>query len=160
MDHTVSDVMQRKPAVVSPEWSVAELERAFFRHQCSGFPVVEAGALVGVVSRSDLVRRLAVERAREGQISDFFRESHALERGAADDFKRAEVAAIAERRRGCRVADLMSPADFVVTPETPIREAAALLVDHHIHRVPVVENDQLVGILGSLDLVGLLAKRD
>ena len=158
MATAASDVMQANPSVASPDWDVAELERAFFSKRCSGFPVVQRGELVGVVSRSDLVRRLAVEHAREGEVSDFFREFAPAEEGDEAAIRLGESRALAERLAGCTVADLMSPPTYVVEGDTPVEDIATLLVRHHIHRVPVVDAGKLVGIVSSLDLVALLAR--
>lgn len=158
MASTASDVMQREPHVASPSWDVATLERAFVAKRCTGFPVVGEGCLVGVVSRSDIVRRLAVEQAREGEISDFFREFGSPHTQDEASIRRGEARALGERLAGCSVADLMSPPTFVVEEDTPIETVAEILVQHRIHRVPVVAEGRLVGILTTLDLVALLAK--
>ncbi len=157
MPHTAADLMQPQPSVASPTWSVAELERAFFAEQCSGFPVVNQGELVGVVSRSDVLRRMAVDRSREGELSDFFREYVGPQLVDEAEIHREETRALAEHLAGWTVADLMSPPTYVVEDTAPIGEVAALLVQHHIHRVPVVSRGALVGIISSLDLVATLA---
>lgn len=158
MSRTAADLMHRDPSVASPSWTAAELERAFFSEQCSGFPVVRKGELVGVVSRSDVLRRMAADRSREGELSDFFREYVGPQLVDEAEIQREETHALAEHLAGCTVADLMSPPTYVVDATTPIEEVARLLVQHHIHRVPVVSNGSLVGIISSLDLVAVLAE--
>ena len=158
MATTASDLMQRDPSVASPSWDVSELESAFFAKGVSGFPVVRNGELVGVVSRSDLVRRLALKQSQEGVVSDFFREFGAPQAKDEAAIRRGEVLALAESLTGCTVADLMSPPTYVVQADAPVQEVAELLIRHHIHRVPVVADGKLVGIVSSLDLVALLAK--
>ncbi len=150
--------MQRDPAVALPEWTVADLERALLAHDCGGFPVVDQEVLVGVVSRSDLVRRTATERAREEELTDFFREFGPPRRDELSTL-RDEAHAIADHLIDCKVADLMSPPSFVVESDASVHDVAGLLVEHHIHRVPVVENGKLVGIVSTLDLVALLASQ-
>lgn len=156
MEKKVSQVMTRSPAVASPAWRLTELERALVANECSGFPVVRQGELVGVVSRTDIVRRTAIESAREGEVSDFFREFGSPERNERS-ILRAEARAVAEHLVDCTVEDLMSPPTFVVDADASIPAVAAVLVENHIHRVPVTENGKLVGIVTSLDLVALLA---
>ena len=158
MATTASDLMQREPSVASPLWDVAELERAFFAEGCSGFPVVRDGELVGVVSRSDLVRRLALQHSHQGMVSDFFREFGSQDAKEESSIRRGETRALAENLTGCTVADLMSPPTYVVDADAPVQHIAELLVRHHIHRVPVVTEGKLVGIVSSLDLVALLAE--
>jgi CBS domain-containing protein len=45
-----------------------------------------------------------------------------------------------------------------VRPDDSLAEVAGLLIDKHIHRVPVVEDDRLVGMVSSLDFVRLFAE--
>jgi CBS domain-containing protein len=52
----------------------------------------------------------------------------------------------------------MAPSPTTVSADQPLREVAQMLVDQHIHRVPVVEGERLVGILTSLDVVRLVAE--
>jgi CBS domain-containing protein len=44
-----------------------------------------------------------------------------------------------------------------VGPDASVEEVAKLFVEHGFHRVPVTEGDALVGVVTSLDLVGLIA---
>lgn len=52
-----------------------------------------------------------------------------------------------------RVDQLMTKNVITVTPETPLRDVAALLAEKGISGVPVVENDQLVGVVSEADLL-------
>lgn len=55
-----------------------------------------------------------------------------------------------------RVKDVMTTPVVTLRPETPIKEAAALLVRHGISGAPVVgENEELVGIVSECDLMVL-----
>ena len=73
---TARDLMQSPVRTVRPEMSLADLERTFLEAGYSGFPVVDGGKLVGVVTRSDVVRRLSVEQNVGEMISDRHRCSH------------------------------------------------------------------------------------
>ncbi|HEV8163170.1 MAG TPA: FAD-dependent oxidoreductase [Actinomycetota bacterium] len=53
------------------------------------------------------------------------------------------------------VRDLMSSPVLTVAPGAHLKEVADLLVRHEISAVPVVERDQLVGIVSEADLVPL-----
>jgi CBS domain-containing protein len=59
---TVGEMMTRDPIVVRADAPLAEAARLLDRHQISGLPVVDgAGALVGVVSHTDLLRARVTE---------------------------------------------------------------------------------------------------
>lgn len=50
------------------------------------------------------------------------------------------------------VRDIMSPAPSVITPETPILDAARLMAQRQVRRLPVVEQGYVVGMLSLGDL--------
>ncbi|HUS18853.1 MAG TPA: CBS domain-containing protein [Terriglobales bacterium] len=52
----------------------------------------------------------------------------------------------------CRADDIISPQSICVSPNTDSREAAHLMADRQIRRLPVVENGKLVGMLSLGDV--------
>ena len=53
---------------------------------------------------------------------------------------------------------LMTPKPATIGPDADIREAARLLVSHRIRRLPVVEDNKLIGLLSVADLVHAIAQ--
>ncbi len=53
---------------------------------------------------------------------------------------------------------LMTPDPVVIRPDAPISEAAQLMIRHNIRRLPVVENESLIGIISVADLVAAIAQ--
>lgn len=51
-----------------------------------------------------------------------------------------------------KVADFMTPSPLTVEPETNIGDAAELMADNQVRRLPVVEDNKLVGIVSLGDL--------
>jgi CBS domain-containing protein len=58
-----------------------------------------------------------------------------------------------ENRSAGRVEQLMSSKVATVTPETPLTDVAALLVRHRISGVPVVVDEQIVGVVSEADIL-------
>ncbi|MGE3676399.1 MAG: CBS domain-containing protein [Burkholderiales bacterium] len=61
---SVSDVMTSPAVSVRRTTSLQEIARLLEKHRIKRVPVLDAGRLVGIVSRADLVRRLAAAPAR------------------------------------------------------------------------------------------------
>jgi CBS domain-containing protein len=140
---------------VDPEMPLPELERAFLREGVSGFPVVEGRRLVGVVSRSDVVRQLCVEGSLSEQLAGAWVDLSGFspQGEAAEEVGRR----VGERIGVLRVRDVMVRDVVTVEPDAPVARAAAAMVAHGVHRLPVVDGTRLLGIVSSLDLVRLLA---
>ena len=155
---TAAHAMQADVESVSPKLGLVELDRKFLMLGVGGFPVVDQGKLVGIVSRSDIVRMLAVEQVTEEQLSDFYRSFDGAARPAGGPDERSVVGSrVGERMARLTVGDAMIRRVISVERDAPISEIARLLLDGHIHRLPVVDDGRLVGLVTTLDLVRLLA---
>ena len=51
-----------------------------------------------------------------------------------------------------RVSDIMTTNLVVGSPSMSLEEACMLMADHQVRRLPIVENDKLVGIIAQADL--------
>ena len=60
-------------------------------------------------------------------------------------------------RPGATAAEVMSRQVATVTPDTSVREVAALLLERRIRRAPVVADGRMIGIVSRSDLLRLLA---
>lgn len=159
MTLTAADIMQKRVVTVAPSLDLPELERRFLAERVSGFPVVENGRLVGVVARSDVVRQICVERSIAEQLSDFYRDEAGFAAPATPVESFTEIALRVGRRiDALTVGDVMSPEPVTVPAGAGVVEVARVMVDRHVHRLPVVEDGRLAGIVSSLDLVRIIAE--
>lgn len=65
----VRDIMTRDVATASPETSLAEIAALLERRRIKRVPIVRAGRLVGIVSRSDLVRAFVAVKASRMELA-------------------------------------------------------------------------------------------
>ena len=142
----VKDVMTKEVLTVQPGTSLKEVARLLVGRRVSGVPVVDGdGTVVGVVSEGDI---LVKERARRGPTSEL---AHLLD---WDDGDRA-------RHDACDAAGAMTAPAVTIRPSRPISEAASLMLDRCVNRLPVVDkNRRLVGIVTRADLVRAFARSD
>ena len=124
-----ADVMTPDPVCISPDASITDAIRLMLERKFSGLPVVDArGALVGIVTEGDLVRRAetGTQRKRWGWI----------------EFLMGPV----------MTADVRT-----VTENSRLDEIVHLMERHQINRVPVVREGKLVGIVTRANLLHALA---
>jgi CBS domain-containing protein len=152
----VRDVMQRDLATVGPDADLRQLDELLLRRRIQGVPVVADGRVVGLVSRSDVVRQLHAEEARfEAEIDFYLSPFDEADRHPGED--RAVSEAVAARMRQLRVSDVMTEDVIAVEPDAEVAEAARVMAGRGIHRVLVLEDGRLVGLVSSLDVLRLVA---
>ena len=158
MSWVVGDLMQVNVRTVTPDLPLRDLEELFTTEGVSGFPVTLGSDFQGIVTRADIVRALSQERELVEEVSDFYFDEQGFHEVPLKSYQQ-----IAERWGGqvdsFVVADIMSRNPIAVSPTRNLTEAATLMLQHRIHRLPVVDNGHLVGILAAFDFVQLFADR-
>ncbi len=157
MGVTVAEVMTRDVATLSPEMTLREMDRIFVERQVSGAPVVEGERLVGIVSQADVVRILYDEQNKAQQVSDFYGSPFPIDIPALDQLAK-DSRKIADHLTKGTVGELMIPYPLTVSPSDDLESVARLMISEKIHRVLVTEEERLVGIVSSLDIVRLVAE--
>ena len=154
----VRDLMHVRIHTVSSDMPLAELEQEFVAKGGGGFPVVDGELMVGVVSRSDVVRQLDVERQLAEHTSDFYWDQAGFHEEPAKSIDQI-TSRVGQRIEDLHVRDLMSTHLVVVSVDDSLTVLAQKFLDHHIHRVLVIDNGRLAGIVSTLDLVRLFAEK-
>jgi CBS domain-containing protein len=133
--------MTPAPVTADASASIDEAARLLLHHRVGGLPVVHRGALVGIITRADLVERLVPrKRARWWMV--------------VTDYER--LARDCQRARGTTVGEVMTRPVISLPPDADVEAAVHLMRDHRIGRVPVVDHGQLVGIVSHSDLLQAL----
>ena len=152
------DVMQRNVGIIDAGASLKELERAFDEAGVSGFPVVDGGRVVGVVSRTDVLHRLTGKSGSEPRLSTFYADLANFEADLATERFADAAARGGKPVEQLRVSDLMTASLATVSPDATLEDVSRTLTEHKIHRVLVTDERMLVGVVSSLDLVRLVAE--
>lgn len=145
------DIMQTQVVAVGVGDTLASVRRLFADEDIHGAPVVdEQGRVVGVISTSDLLRATADVEEGERPGQGYFAEGiESFPEGLEDLRIREEL----------RVEDVMTDAIVWVEPTAGLAEVARTLRENRVHRVLVIEDEALVGILSSFDLLAVLEKQ-
>jgi len=141
----VRDLMTTDPLTVSAETLLKEAARTMVRNRVSGLPVMGDGALIGIVTEGDFLRQEA-NRDQPYRFSLL----DALFGDGPTDPPAAES-----------VAEVMTENVITIRPEATIGEAARVMANKRVKRLPVIDEDgTLVGIISRADVVNAFTKPD
>jgi CBS domain-containing protein len=144
------DLMTADPVCAVPSTRIRELARMFEEHEISGVPVVDQeGKVVGVVSKTDLIRRCTegTDDIPPAYLFEVLSES-------ADE----ETSQVMPEPLVC-VEDFMTEDPLMVGPEVSAAEVARLMFERRIHRVIVADPEKFpLGIITTLDLLGAFSR--
>jgi len=130
----VREYMTSPVISVSPGDSLEEAHRRLVERGVSALAVTEGDSLIGLISRTDLIR---------------------VGKREAGSSVRARILTLPART----VRDEMTTEVAAVAPDAPLAEAARRMREGFIHRVFVVEDGALVGVLGTRDLIRAIADK-
>lgn len=146
----VRDVMNPEPIACQATDAVSDAVKILKKSDISGMPVLEGERLVGVVSESDLLKLLSAEE--EGGLW-LPSPLEILEIPIRDLIRWERLQAGAEEVGMIRVSEVMTKNVFTVRPEDTIEDAASIMIRQRINRLPVLEDDKLVGIVTRGDII-------
>lgn len=127
----VADLMVTDLAVVNGDISVQEAVIQLADARVHAMPVVDRrGRLVGVLSSSDIVQTTAERRSA----------------GGSDEIFEDTV-----------VGDIMTTPPKTVGPDEDVRTAAQLMLQLDVHRLFVVQDTELLGVIAQSDIVRAVA---
>jgi CBS domain-containing membrane protein len=131
----VGDVMSREVHTVKRNDQLAIADALMKQERVRHLPVLEEdGTVCAVVSQRDLFRGALLRALGYGS--------------RAEDAVLKQVA----------VKEAMSTEVQTTTPDTPVADAARLMIERKIGCLPVIEKGKLVGIVTETDFVRLIAE--
>jgi CBS domain-containing protein len=174
----VSQIMTADVTTLSPEMTLREALEVLWGRNVGGAPVVQGAKVVGIASTADLLEIEATSpplpsfRAEQAEWGDVV-EEEAWQEGASpplyfvDLWREAEADAV-ERMATIggpewdfladhTVAEIMSRKLLSVGPDDDVRLAARRMSEAGIHRLLVLDEGQLAGVVSASDIVHAVA---
>jgi CBS-domain-containing membrane protein len=145
-NRTVGDVMTSAVVMVQDSASFKEIVRRMEASGVSALPVVDAeGRLVGIVSEADLL----------------LKEEHALKPMRWRPFERKGRRIQRTKSDGLVAAQVMTSPVTTIAPGASLGQAARLMHQKRVKRLPVVdEEDKVIGIVSRADLLMVFMRPD
>jgi CBS domain-containing protein len=126
----VADIMTTYPITIRPTHTLREAMETMEQVGCHHLPVISPqGHLVGIVTARDCRQALRLPDIVREYWQDEALADHLLAR------------------------DVMSPAPIITEPDTPVAEAAELMLEQYVSCLPVMRGETLVGIITLSDVV-------
>ena len=144
MGSTVKDVMTTQVVAVRKAASFKEMAVKMRDSRIGAFPVLDdGGRVIGVVSAADMLNKEADLATGPEPLSSLLR------------FGDREKAA------GVTAAELMTSPAVTIGPDAPVAEAARLMRDRRVKRLPVTSHTgHLIGIISRADVLRIFARPD
>lgn len=143
MVYLVKDVMTKDVKALSLDDTIEKCIEFMRENRVRHIPVIDSPAgedgkryFVGIVSQRDVFRQISPYVGKVGQEDS---DSKALKQP---------------------LVQLVTRGPKSVSPETPIQEMITIMVDNHINMVPVLVEQNLVGIVTSTDILKLFMRLD
>jgi acetoin utilization protein AcuB len=130
----VRDWMTQKPITVSPSSPLRDAYWLMIDHKVHRLPVMENERLVGIITLEDLRRA----EPPTGIGLDLVKITDMLSR--------------------MTVRQVMTKEPRTIAPDAPLIEAARMMLEHRISALPVIEGNQLVGIIAESDIFRAFVK--
>jgi acetoin utilization protein AcuB len=125
----VRDRMSKHPLTIQEDVTISNAHRYMEEQEIRHLPVVnKAGEMIGLVTEEDLLK---------------------AEPSSATSLSVWEIHSLLDR---VKVKEVMVQKLITTTEDTPIEEAAHLMLDHKIGCLPVLRNGRLVGIITESDM--------
>jgi len=142
---TAGDIMTTHIRSVHQDTEITDLAKMFVEYNVNAMPVVDDdGALVGIVSQTDLVEQdKPLHIPTVISLFDWVLYLESPKKFAE------EVRKVTARK----VGEICSQDVVTCPPETPVATVASLMVDNKAYLVPVVADGRMLGVVARLDII-------
>lgn len=136
LESPISSLMHSRIVSTAPTSAIFEIVSIFRHHHIRHVPVVADGKLAGILSDRDVRRAIGWAHIRDMQAEA---QSRVFESPVF-------------------VENIMQRDVRTVAPGDAVRDALGRMLDSRIHSLPVVQGDQLVGIVTQTDFLNAIAR--
>ena len=147
----VREIMTTLVITVKPDTTVRELADILAKNKISGVPVVDGDdRVLGMVSEADVIVQDADLHfpyyVQFLEMVIYLQSVHKFEERV-------------RKALGSKVSEIMTTDVVTVSPDETVREVATLMADRNVNRLPVTDNERLVGIVTRGDIVRAIAQQ-
>ena len=131
---TVKEIMSKGVIAISPTERLVHARRKMIESHVGRLPVVDEGNLVGMITSKDLMRAFIDFRKK-----------------VPEKYQKSQIKEVL-------VEDIMSRNPTVVTKDMSITEVSDIMMQTGYNGLPVIDNDEVIGIITQTDILKLIEK--
>jgi CBS domain-containing protein len=153
----VDEAMNREIVVCRDDDTIETVIMTMFKHGISGMPVISASSqVVGVISEKDVVRAFNKALANAG-MSEINTTIRLLFLGKIENLDPKRLVEVMKSARTQLVRNYMSSPPIMVSSRSSLKDALELMISKRVNRLPVVDKNQIVGIITRGDIMVFIA---
>lgn len=130
----VSEIMSKNLITLNVDAKLADAQKIFEEYSIRHLPITHNKTIVGMLSYSDILKVSYPDVSRDEKEVDTF---------VYDMFT---------------IEQVMTKNLYMVPSNSTIKEVALILADKGFHALPLVDDDELVGIVTTTDLINYLVE--
>jgi len=146
----VGEIMTEPVIVVTQDRTLEEAAQKMLNSHIGGLPVVnDEGKIVGMVTESDFSAKehaIPFSRIYAPQLFGEWMSKEGVEKAY-------------EAARSVTVKEIMSSPVETITEDDTVAEAVRKMLDHRVHRIPVVRDGVPVGMVSRHDLLKMVVQK-
>lgn len=127
---SVKEIMNTSFMTIGSNEYLSKAEKMIYQSKLKHLPVVRAGKLVGIITKTDIKRM-----------------------SFAESFDEAEAEIDENIFKMLKVAQVMTTKPFTLSSSATIKEVAEVLSDKEFRTIPIVDDGELVGMVSTRDLI-------
>lgn len=140
----VTEFMSKNVTTCNQDETVGEAAKKMLKMNVSVMPIVDGdNKLVGVVTQSDFV----------GKQIDVPHALVSIKRLFGQDFNATDIEEVYRKTKSKKLSEVMSKNVTTVTPDYTLDDVVGLMMKKHLKRIPVVENEKIVGLVTRKDII-------
>ncbi len=150
----VKDVMNSDVVSCKPDDEISSAAQLLKEQNISGLPVVDGGKVVGIVTEADVLKLLKVPEHGGLWLPSPF---EVIEIPIRELINWEETKHMLTNIGTKPVKEIMESEVYTISADSSIEDASSMMIKHKVNRLPVLDGEELIGIITRGDIIRGLA---
>ncbi|HJH30140.1 MAG TPA: CBS domain-containing protein [Methanosarcinaceae archaeon] len=151
----VKDVMNSDVVSCKPDDEISSAAQLLKEHNISGLPVVAEGKVVGIVTEADVLKLLEVPEHGGLWLPSPF---EVIEIPIRELINWEDTKHMLTDIGTKPIKEIMESEVYTISMDSSIEDASSMMIKHKVNRLPVLDDETLIGIITRGDIIRGLAE--